>query len=440
MTDYDANSHGRDSGGTGAEGSDLRWLSLTLRFLLVLAILGLGVGISAYLLMNRPTPKRKPPSSEATLVEVTGVTAGEQSVIVKAMGTVVPTREIQLAAQVGGEIVRINDAIEISLEFVPGGHVTCGETLLQIDPKDYQLIVRQRSSDLVRAQCDLQVELGQQSVAKGEYELLGETVAKEDRELVLRQPQLDIAKAAVATAQASLEKAELDLARATVAAPFNAVVQTRYVNFGSQVAAGSPLATLVGTDTYWIEVAVPVSRLRWLDIPGAKGSVSIYHEAAWGEEVRRTGRVVRLMADLEPQGRMARLLVEVDDPLALTAKSKADALPPMILGAYVRVEIEGRRLTDVIRVPRIALRDGNRVWVMSPKKTLEIREVTIVWSNDEEITIDSGLASSDALIVSDLAAAVQDMLLRTEADEASPDSGDKKPKAKDRGAAKGGRQ
>ena len=200
MTDYDANSQGVDSGGTGAEGSDLRWLSLSLRFLLVLAILGLGVGISAYLLMNRPQPKRKPPSSEATLVEVANVTAGEQSVIVKAMGTVVAAREVQLAAQVGGAIVRIDEAVEISPEFVPGGHVTRGETLLQIDPKDYQLIVQQRSSDLVRAKCDLQVELGQQSVARREYELLGETVAEEDRELVLRQPQLDIARAAVATA------------------------------------------------------------------------------------------------------------------------------------------------------------------------------------------------------------------------------------------------
>lgn len=423
MADNDMETRASDAGDALGYAGSGRWMSRIIRLLMVLLVLGAGVGVSAYWLNNRPSTQRRPPAPEALLVEVTPVVRGDHLVTIQAMGTVVPATEVQLAAQVGGRIIEVNP------EFVPGGHFKSGQRILQIESKDYELVLQQRSSDLARTQCDLKVELGQQSVASREYELLGETVTEQDRELVLRQPQLAMAEAAVAAAEAALEKAKLDLERTTVRSPFNAMVDSREVNLGSQVSAGTSLATLVGTDEFWVEVTVPVSHLRWLTVPRADGqagsAVSVYHEPAWGPGVSRSGTVVRLKAGVEPQGRMARLLVSVRDPLSLAADSTDG--PPMILGAYVRVVIDGSRLADVIRVPRSALHDGNLAWVMSADGTLDIREVTIAWSGNDHVYVSAGLSEGEALVTSDLAAPVQGMLVRTGKPGASEAAGDGEP-------------
>jgi len=64
-------------------------------------------------------------------------------------------------------------------------------------------------------------------------------------------------------------------------------------------------------------------------------------------------------------------------------------------------------------VPRTALRDGSRVWLMNQEGTLEIREVQEVWGDDAYVYLSGGIGSGDLLITSDLAAPVPGMALRT---------------------------
>jgi hypothetical protein len=198
-------------------------------------------------------------------------------------------------------------------------------------------------------------------------------------------------------------------------------VQTRRVELGSQVHACIALASLVGTDQYRVEASVPLDELRWIQIPGYNAETGsparVYHDSAWGAGAFREGRVQRLRADLEPQGRMARLLIGVRDPLHLEVEP-AQA-HPLILDSYVRLEIEGRTLPDVIEVPRTALRDGNRVWIMGPENALLIRELEPAWSGDGKVYVSEGLSDGDLLVTSDLAAPVEGMALRT-ADAGQP--------------------
>jgi len=434
------------------------WLGRVVKVLVAGVILAAGGAVSYYWLTHRPTARRRPPESQSTLVEVARVRPETQVIVVDAMGTVVPVRQVELAPRVGGEI------IGLSPEFVPGGRFDAGDMMARIDPEDFDLAVRrqeaerdrraaeveqragevvQRANAVVRCESDLAIEMGRQSVARREYELLGQVVRSEDESLVLRKPQLKIARSACeaaraakrsaegasraaqaikATADVALEQAGLDLERTTLRAPFNAMVQSRQVNLGAQVSVGTPVATLVGTDAYWVQVSVPVDQLKWIRVPefnSREGStVRVRCAAAWGPQVRRTGRVARLMTALEPQGRMARLLVTVDDPLGL--KADASQRHPLILDSYVRVEIDGQALDGVVRVPRTALRDGRRVWVMTGDRTLDVRDVTIAWSGNEHVCVSEGLADGDLLITSNLGAPVQGMALRTAQDADEP--------------------
>lgn len=426
------------------------WIGTLIRTVLALAILGGAGAIAVGWLTNRPRARRRRPEAQTTLVEVTAVERQTETVVIRAMGTVVPAREVRLAARVGGEIV------EVAPGFVPGGRFEGGATIVRVDPKDYELAVQQQQAELekrkadvqqraaeltqresavTKADSDLAIEMGQQSVARREYELLGEEVDGPDKALMLRRPQLQIAKAncagaraalasargakqaaeaSLAAAQTDLEQAKLDLDRTAVRVPFNAVVRERHVEFGAQVSPGSALASLVGTETYWIQVLVPLDQLHWIRVPDVNSpegsTVRIAQTAAWGRGVRRTGRVERLMADLEPEGRMARLLVAVEDPLDL--KAEPGARHPLVLGSYVRVGIEGRTLQDMVCVPRTALHDGQHVWVMGPGDELEVREVTVVWAGNDHVCVREGLNPGDRLITSDLAAPVEGMALR----------------------------
>jgi len=385
-----------------------RWVVYAIRFLLVLIILSVAGAISFYWLTNRPKAQRQKPPKQATLVEVTPVQAGTHRIVIGAMGTVIPARSIQLASQISGKIVEVNS------QFIPGGRFRANQKILQIERKDYQLVVEQRLSDLAKSQSDLKVEMGQQSIARLEYELLAQEVEDRDKELLLRGPQLASARAVVSAVQASLEKARLDLKRTEIVAPFNAMVQSRGVDLGSHVSMGTSLAALVGTDRYWIQVSVPLDQIQWIAIPGVNSetgsSVRVFHETAWGSGVFRKGVVERLLASVETEGRMAQLIIAVDDPLELEASP--EGRHPLILDAYVRAEIEARELEVVFRIDRTALRDGNQVWVMQADQTLDVRPVNIAWSGSNDVYLDNGLHDGDQLIVSDLAAPVPGMALR----------------------------
>lgn len=382
---------------------------------IVLAVLIIGVVIAVALVKSSPRVRPLIPPPQATLVETKPVSVSPQLVSIQAMGTVTPSQQIDLRPRVSGEILRISD------DFFPGGYFNAGETILQIDPADYELAVRQMHKNVADAHTELKLEEGNQTVVQKDLELLGEVVAEEDLELVLRQPQLARARASVDAAEAQLHRAELDLERTTVKTPFNSIVQSRSVNIGTQVGPSNSLATLVGTDTYWIEVSVPVDKLKWIQIPRASGGtgskVTITDDAAWPAGASRTGRVFRLAADLEPEGRMAKLLVSVEDPISLNAGNAN--LPRLLLGSFVRVVIEGSELQESIGLGREFVRDGNTVWILSEGNTLEIRPVEIGFRGQSDVIITGGLQPGENIITSQIASPVAGMPLRT-ADDPQP--------------------
>ena len=169
----------------------------------------------------------------------------------------------------------------------------------------------------------------------------------------------------------------------------------------------------MGTDTYRIQVSIPVDRLEWIQTPGRAGDPGSKARILYGQGHERSGRVVRLMGDLSTEGRMARILVEINDPLGLNAPKMERH--PLLIGEYVRVDIQGRQLDGVFEIPRTALRDHSNVWVARENQTLEIRKVRPIWRDAETVLLKEGLKPGEHLVVSDLAAPVEGMMLRVDA-------------------------
>jgi multidrug efflux pump subunit AcrA (membrane-fusion protein) len=364
-----------------------KWI---LKMVLPAIIIFVGIAAASYLKNTGPKTKRQYPVKLAPIVQIKQLLPANHIVILNAMGTVVPAKEIDLESQVTGEV------IDISPEFIEGG------------------LLIQKEKALADANYSLKLELGRQEVAKREWELLNGDKDAKDREaaLALRKPHLEKAKAEFNAAKAELKKAYLDLSRTRIKAPFNAMVKSRLVNLGSQVTPQERLAELVGTDSYWIQTSVPVDRLSWIQIPQSKGDPSTRARIIYAQDYERTGTVIRLMGDLSPEGRMARVLIEVEDPLGLK-KSKNDK-PPLLIGDYVRVEIEGKKLENVYQIPRKAFRDNAYIWIASEHSTLKILEVDPVWRDAGVVLIDNGMQPGDLLIISDLPAPIDGMPIQVE--------------------------
>lgn len=385
-----------------------RLASFLLHFLLPLTALACGIAITIYLLQTKPEAKPRKRPASATLVEILEAQAGPQQTVLYAMGEIVPAREVDLKPLVSGEV------IEMDKDFVPGGYYVAGQTLLKIDPTDYRLAVQQLQSEATTADSDLLIEMGNQRIAEKEFTLLGEQVSAEEKALILRVPQLEKLKAVQTSARAGLAKARLDLERTVIRAPFNSVVSSRNVDTGAMVSGSTELAHLVGTDQYWLRLTLPVEQLPWVDIPDSSAAIGsevrVFPQGNSGSTAFRIGHVIRLEASLENQGRMAQLLVAIDDPMSRQPENAGE--PMVLLGSYVRAEILGKHIASGIKIDRSYLRDGNTVWLMDERGMLDIRKVDVLFRDKKQVIINGGVHEGELIIVSSLASPVAGIPLK----------------------------
>lgn len=357
-----------------------------------------AIAIVAAVIMVKTAPKaeKKLPPKAAALVDTMVLQTSDETVILELTGTIVPSEQIVLRSRVGGEVV------SIAPNFIEGGFLKEGEEAVKIDPVDYELALASAESALETARFNYKLELGRQDVAQREWDLLKtDDATEQERELALRIPHLAASKAALDAAQATLQNARLDLERTSVRAPFNSVVVSRNVNIGSQASTQDALATLAGTDAYWVVASIGIDRLEWVAVPGSTATIESF------SGVVREGRVIKLLPDLEEQGRMARLLIEVDDPLCL--KPKNNDQKPLLIGEYVRANINGRQLANVLSIPRKALRNNVAVWIATEEGTLDIRDIDVLWRDGQRILLRDSVQPGEHLIVSDLTAPIQGM-------------------------------
>ena len=237
------------------------------RLLLPLAVLIVASGIVFALLATAPqtAPEEKPRASK--IVQVIAVEPHTAKISVTAYGTVIPARRVDIQPEVGGRVLTHHPAL------VPGGRIAAGEQVVAIDPADYDLAIVERVAELEEAEFELSVEQGRQVVAQREWGLLETDLedSEVNRSLVLREPHLARANASVDKANNAIAKAQLDLSRTKVTAPFNAVVISESVEVGQLIEPGKTIATLAGTDVFWIQISLPIEDLRWIRFPVQTG-------------------------------------------------------------------------------------------------------------------------------------------------------------------------
>jgi RND family efflux transporter MFP subunit len=368
-------------------------------YLVPAVVLGVGALLTGGLIALSDAAETGTPPETVVQVEALAIGDGGGPSRLVATGAVSAGQEVVLSPEVAGQVV------EVSPRLMPGGRFARGETLLRIDARNYTAALAAAEATLRQRELELALEEGRGEVATREWEMLGEAERQgRDPELALRRPHLVAARQALVAAQAGVERARADVGRTRITAPFNGVVVQEAADVGQVVGAGSQLATLVGTDRARVLIGVPIEQLAVVEVPGLPGpdgspatagsAATVTQTLPTGAQVVRRGAVAGLSGQLDPQTREARVLIEVPDPLG-------EGLP-LLPGAFVTVELEGRPLPGAVRVPRVAVKDGDTVWVVGDEDRLVRRAVTVGWSLPDELVITSGLRPGDRVVVTPL--------------------------------------
>ncbi|MHC4571145.1 MAG: efflux RND transporter periplasmic adaptor subunit [Planctomycetota bacterium] len=383
--------------------------------LLVLVILGVGIGIGALLKYTRKAPARVEKKIVAPLVKVQPVHPQDVQMIVQGYGTIQPKVQAEVVPQVSGKVVAVN------ANFKNGGFVGAGETLITIDPRDYELAVQRAEAEVARAEVELDLEKAEAEVSRQEWDQLNP--GKEPPSpLIVHEPQIRQAETRLEAAKAQLATAELNLERTRASLPFDGRVMSETVDLGQYVNVGQSIGKVYSIEAVEIEVPLEDWELAWFDIPenpvlingnsSPKAGSKVEVRSEFGGGIHSwEGYVVRTTGEIDKTSRLVSVVIEVVEPF-----KDANGRPPLVPGMFVELLIKGKTLRNAIAVPRHAIHNGNQVWVVREGR-LHIKELQIARQDKDYTYVVAGLEDGAVIVVSSLDTITEGMRVRTSGPE-----------------------
>jgi len=379
-----------------------------MKTLLPIAILAAGGYWARDIYLSAPALPSDPGTRIPRLVEVATVEPVRRGPLIEAWGAVAPARKLKLSPEVSGRVVALHP------DLTPGGRIAAGAELVRLDDRAFRLEIAEAEAEIRRIDAQIQMEAGKGQRAERDLARLRSELTEAQKELVLRKPQMQELQAERAAAVARRDAARLERTKTRITAPFDALVISEQVAPGAMLASGDEIATLVATERFHVYLAVPPSALDWI-APEAGQTIRLAQPGVWEPGQHRTGRISRVKPGLTETGRMAELVVEVEDPLARRPENAGK--PPLLIGSYIRARIEGRAIAGAVAIDRAWLRDGSTVWVMTEENRLDIRRVEIAWRGAEEVLVRDGLAPGERVVTTHLATVADGMALRLASSE-----------------------
>ena len=360
-------------------------MSVFIRRYLPVVILLLFAGLSAGLLLNRPQPQQKVVETMVPVLEVVKVKKQQLPFNVNSYGMVKPKHQVELVAQVSGIVNGLAPA------FAVGQFVRQGDVLAHLDDDDYHADLAQAQATLAQAKALLEQEIARGIVAK---KTLRHVATAKQSALGLRIPQRKQQQANVNFAKAALARAQRNVARTIITAPFDGLITEKHINVGSHVNIGEQLGHIYGTDIARIRLPVTPQTFSFIDQNPLNTTVVLFNESHANERHGQalqhwTARFIGTEGIIDPQTRMVYLIVDVIDPyqLRLSAQQRTGILN---FGAFVTAKIMAKPIVNAVKLPRHMVRD-NHVVLVDANGVTRMRKVVIARMDLEYAYISEGL-------------------------------------------------
>ena len=362
-----------------------------VRWLLPIVIIILGVYLAHSILATPPPPAKH--SSEPPPQQVEGFYAIPTShqVQLHSYGSVKARTESSLSPEVSGRITKI------SPQFNDGGYFRKGEELVRLDSQDYTNEVTVAEATLQKARAALSLEKARSEQAKANWESLPSRQGKPG-DLVLHLPQLAEARAVVSSTKALLERAERNLRRTKIYAPYDGRISEKLVDIGQYVSPGNVLAKIYATD--FAEVLLPLSdrQIKFLGlIENASRQntlrASPIQVTITANGLSWKGTIVRSRGIIDPKSRLHHIIAQIHDPYSYQDQTK----PPLKIGAFVTAVIDGKVLNDVFVIPRNAIDNRGSLVIVGKNGNLRKIQSEAIWRDKNNIIIKTGISSGNII-------------------------------------------
>ncbi|WP_342594177.1 efflux RND transporter periplasmic adaptor subunit [Salinicola lusitanus] len=316
----------------------------------------------------------------ATAISAVAASRGDLPIELTALGTVRPLSSVAVRPRVEGEL--------ISVDFEEGQTVQKGQRIAQIDPRDYQAQLDQAKGQL--AQDQAQLASAKEDLAR--YEKLIETNYVSRQELEQQRQLVRQYQGTVASDQASVKSAQVQLDYTDITAPIAGVVGIRNVDPGNIVQLGDdePIVTITQLDPISVIFSLPsryVDVVRGRLVAGDHPAVNVTDTD--GET--HSGQLSSIDSNVNSATGTIRLRAILDNPTG--------GLYP---NAYVDVSLVSQILRDQVIVPEPAVQtgqEGNYVYVVKDDDTVTRRDVTLAATQNSQSALSSGVEAGERVVV-----------------------------------------
>jgi RND family efflux transporter MFP subunit len=364
---------------------------------IAVAIITLAIAVGTTYLLKKFAPVAEEESREKILpmVEVIAVENSSTSIQIRSQGFIEAPTETSLAAEVGGTITAVPDNFKVGQDFKKN------EVLLEIDPADYASALAQLQANVADAELNLALEQGNARRALRNFKsdlLKGEPPS----DLALRKPYVKSAEAKLASAEVAVEKAERDLKRTKIRAPYDCRIRATYSEIGSFVTPGARIADIYERGGFEVRLPISLNDYAFIEDSGTGSEVTFSANIA-GETKHWKGTIIRDEGVIDRSSRSVYLVASIE------SDKKDKFLNP---GLFVKASISGRELTEVISLPRKALYGKDQIYVIDEKNRLRFRTVGVARTERDRVLITSDLKAGERVCTTNLAAAIDKMKVK----------------------------
>ncbi len=369
-------------------------MNKVVKILTPILVLVSSVMIVNALAAGKKQPEKTEEPARPISLYVDQVKLEQLNLQVSSQGEVKSTNQIKLIAEVSGRVVSVNKKLAAGAEF------EAHEVLAVIDDTAYQLAVTQAESQVAEANVAVARELANAQYKKEQWKY--KNPGQEPSEYALNIPQVKDAETKLKAAEALLAQAKRDLAKTRITVPFRGRVLNEDIGMGQYITTGQSLGEVFSIDQVEVSLALTDKQLQELQLPmgfmtqqqsGPTVKLSAEVGGVWHQW---QGHIVRTQAAVNKDTRLIDATAVVDDPYG----AGADQGTPLAVGMFVMAEIDSQQTQSALVLPRDALRNKNKVFVINDDNRLEVRTVEVLATNTEQVLIKSGVVAGEWAVTS----------------------------------------
>lgn len=298
----------------------------------------------------------------------------------RAVGNVEASSSVAVRAQVSGELLRV--------AFTEGQEVKRGQTLFELNPRQFEVAVQQAEAALARSRAQAEGMTAQ--VARAEELLKRQLISKAEYDQLATQ--LAVYRASIEADQAALENARLQLQYTKITAPVSGRTGALLVHEGALVRANdaNPLVMINQVSPAYVAFAVPARLLPAIRREQGRSPLEVTAAPAGSTEQAVRGRLTFVDNSVDPSTDTIRLKATFPN----TDRT-------LWAGAFVDVTLRLSVEPSAVVVPTASVQasqQGQYVYVVKPDGTADLRPVAVAWQAGNEIVIQNGLEPGETVV------------------------------------------